>query len=78
MGGETIRSWRTSPERTPDPAKASEVEVRFTADGPATSRVELEHRGFGRHGPGGDACRAGLGSPEGWPYILDRCAAVAS
>ncbi len=62
-----VFSWQISPERVPepDPVKASEVEVRFTAEGLATTRVELEHRGFEHHGPGGDAYRAGLGSPEG-------------
>jgi uncharacterized protein YndB with AHSA1/START domain len=73
-------SWQISPERVPEPnpAKASEVEVRFVAEGPSTTRVELEHRGFARHGEGGDAYRAGMGSPEGWMYILDRYVASAA
>jgi uncharacterized protein YndB with AHSA1/START domain len=71
-----VLAWQISPERAPepDPAKASEVEVRFVAEGPSVTRVELEHRGFERHGAGGAGYRAGMGAPQGWPYILDRYA----
>lgn len=69
-----VFTWQISPRREPEPnpAKASEVEVRFTPEGVSATRVELEHRYFARHGEGGDEYRAGLGSPHGWPYILDR------
>jgi uncharacterized protein YndB with AHSA1/START domain len=68
-----VFSWQVGPGRepVPDPEQASEVEVRFVAGGEGT-RVELEHRGFTRHGEGADEYRAGLGSPQGWPYITDR------
>jgi len=68
--------WQIGPDRVPvpDPAKASEVEVRFAAEGPSTTRVEVEHRAFARHGDGGAGYREGLDSPQGWPYMLDRYA----
>ncbi|GAA2079343.1 SRPBCC family protein [Actinomadura alba] len=49
----------------PDPAHASEVEVRFVADGNST-RVELVHRYFERHGAGAPAVRAAVESTGGW------------
>jgi uncharacterized protein YndB with AHSA1/START domain len=49
-----------------DPEKTSEVEVRFTADGPDRTRVELEHRNIDRHGEGWEAMRDAVGSPNGW------------
>jgi hypothetical protein len=42
------------------------------------TRVQLEHRGFMRHGPCGLAYRAAFSSPVGWPYILNRYAAAVA
>ena len=62
----------------PDPAHASEVEVRFIAEGPTQTRVELEHRGFERHGAGADGVRGGIDAPTGWTYVLDLFAKHAA
>jgi uncharacterized protein YndB with AHSA1/START domain len=74
-----VFTWQISAERTPepDPAKAGEVEVRFVASGTDTTRVELEHRGFERHGEAGAGYRAAMDSEYGWARILARFAAAA-
>jgi uncharacterized protein YndB with AHSA1/START domain len=49
-----------------DPDRTSEVEVRFTAQGPERTLVELEHRNLERHGEGWEKMRDAVGSPDGW------------
>jgi uncharacterized protein YndB with AHSA1/START domain len=68
-------TWQISPRRepVPDPARASEVEVRFETTDDGTTRVDLEHRGFARHGEGADEYRRMMGE-QGWPYALERYA----
>jgi uncharacterized protein YndB with AHSA1/START domain len=53
----------------PDPEHASEVEVRFIAETPTSTRIELEHRGFERHGAGAQAVHDGV--DRGWSYCLE-------
>jgi uncharacterized protein YndB with AHSA1/START domain len=57
-----------------DPARTSEVEVRFVAEGPERTRVELEHRYLDRHGEGWQNMRGAVGSPGGWQGGLQRFA----
>lgn len=57
-----------------DPAKTSEVEVRFTPEGPQRTLVELEHRGIDRHGDGWENMRDAVGSPGGWSNGLQAFA----
>ena len=55
-----------------DPLRTSEVEVRFVAEGPGRTRVDLEHRNLDRHGEGWEQMRDAVGSPEGWQVGLRR------
>jgi uncharacterized protein YndB with AHSA1/START domain len=73
-----VFSWDISPRWTieTDQAQASEVEVRFYAESPTRTRVELEHRHLDRHGPGWEALTEGVDGPQGWPLYLDRYAAL--
>jgi uncharacterized protein YndB with AHSA1/START domain len=48
----------------PDPAKTSEVEVTFSAEGPSRTRVVLTHRHLDRHGEGWEQMRDAVSS--GW------------
>ena len=49
-----------------DHERTSEVEVRFLAESPNRTRVDLEHRNLERHGDGWEGMRDAVGSPEGW------------
>jgi uncharacterized protein YndB with AHSA1/START domain len=61
-------------KREEDPERTSEVEVRFVAEGPHSTRVELEHRGIERHGEGWEGMRDAVGSPAGWHAGLEAFA----
>jgi uncharacterized protein YndB with AHSA1/START domain len=54
----------------PDPEHASEIEVRFTPDGPGQTTVEVEHRLFDRL-VGGDAIHGTINGGGGWTALLD-------
>jgi uncharacterized protein YndB with AHSA1/START domain len=64
-------------EFDPDPEKATEIEVHFVAEGPTTTRVELEHRGFERLGEHAASVSEAVGSPNGWSGLLALYAKVA-
>lgn len=59
-----------------DPEKTSEWEVRFIAETPARTRVEIEHRHLDRHGSGWQAKRDSIDGDSGWPAYLTRYAAL--
>lgn len=63
-----VISWDINPrwQIETDHEKTSEVEVRFTAEGPDRTHVALEHRHLDRHGEGWEQMRDAVGSPGGW------------
>jgi uncharacterized protein YndB with AHSA1/START domain len=71
-----VMAWKITHQWAyePDPAKASEVEVKFTPIG-ASTRVDLEHRHFERHGEGAGVMRTSIDSPGGWGGLLAMYAA---
>jgi uncharacterized protein YndB with AHSA1/START domain len=71
-----LLSWDISPQWQieTDPEKTSEWEVRFTAETPNRTRVELEHRKLERHGGGWEGVRDGVAGDRGWPLYLQRYA----
>ena len=75
-----VFSWDIGPtwQIATEPENTSEVEVRFIAETPQRTRVELEHRNIDRHGPGWEAVRGGVGDDAGWSLYLERYRALVA
>jgi uncharacterized protein YndB with AHSA1/START domain len=75
-----LLSWNISPrwQIETNPEKASEWEVRFTAETAQRTRVEIEHRKLERHGEGWEGVRDGVAGDQGWPLYLQRYAEVVA
>ena len=73
-----VFSWDIGPtwQLETDPENASEVEVRFVAETPDRTRIELEHRHIDRHGPGWQSVADGVSHDRGWPLYLERYASL--
>jgi uncharacterized protein YndB with AHSA1/START domain len=73
-----VFSWDIGPmwQIETDAGRTSEVEVRFVAESPERTRVELEHRHLDRHGDGWEGVRDGVDNDAGWPLYLERYAAL--
>lgn len=69
-----LLTWDISPrwQIETDPDKTSEWEVRFIAETPGRTRLELEHRHLERHGEGWEGVRDGVEGDQGWPLYLKR------
>lgn len=61
----------------PDPDRASEIEVRFTSDGPEQTTVTVEHRHFDRL-VAGQAVHDAIRGGGGWPALLDSYATTVA
>lgn len=73
-----VLSWQIGPDRAPvpDPARASEVEVRFSTAPDGRTQVDVEHRHFDRHGADAEGYRQAL--TAGWHELLSRYATAAT
>ena len=71
-----VIAWRISPQWQfePDLARTSEVEVRFIPQPDGSTRVDLEHRHFERHGAGWEAMRTAVDGAMGWGELLNAFA----
>ena len=66
-----VISWDLNSNWKPDTTVSSEVEVRFIAQGPLATLVELEHRNFERLGAeAGASMRKDVDG--GWPGMLEH------
>jgi uncharacterized protein YndB with AHSA1/START domain len=72
-----ILSWQIDSRWAFDPELLTEVEVRFTAEGPDRTRVDVEHRQLENFGDAAEAMRKTFESDQGWPLILARFGSVA-
>jgi uncharacterized protein YndB with AHSA1/START domain len=71
-----VMVWQINAQWKPDPAMKSEVDVRFTADGPDTTLVELLHHKFETMGAdAGASMRNDV--DRGWPGLIERYAQEA-
>jgi uncharacterized protein YndB with AHSA1/START domain len=69
-----LLTWNISPQWQieTDPQKVSEWEVRFIAETPQQTRVEIEHRRLDRHGEGWENLRDAVAGDGGWPLYTKR------
>jgi Activator of Hsp90 ATPase homolog 1-like protein len=77
--GRLVLSWHLQADfdYDPDPARASEIEVRFVAEAPDRTRVEFSHSHLERHDDP-ERVRTGVDGPGGWTSILAAYAERAS
>ncbi len=73
--GRLVLAWRINAEFKFDAALHTEVEVRFSAEGPNATRVEFEHRLLENLGERAAAVRESLNG--GWAGIVDLYASAA-
>ena len=75
-----VMAWKVSPEwkYEPDLSRSSEVEVRFTPERDGSTRVDLEHRYFERHGAGWEQMRSQVDAQGGWGGLLQLFAEKAA
>jgi len=72
-----VLAWQITANWQYDPSFTTEVQVDFRAQGPKTTKVELEHRDLHRYGAAAEGLRKEIDSDGGWRLIVERFAKVA-
>jgi uncharacterized protein YndB with AHSA1/START domain len=65
-----VLAWEIDAQFRQDPNLRTEVDVRFIAEGPGKTRVELEHRLLENFGDQADRMQAVFDSDGGWTGLL--------
>jgi len=65
--------WQISPKREPipNPENASDISIKFTANGKFTTSLEFEHYNFENHGDGAEEYQKMMNGEKGWEFILN-------
>ena len=77
---QVVLSWQMSADWTfePDPARASEIDVRFLAEAPDRTRLEYAHTHLERYAEHAERMRAALAAPNAAQLVVDAYAAAAA
>jgi hypothetical protein len=73
-----VSEGRRAGRMRPFGSTGASSQVRFIAETPQRTRVELEHRDLQRHGDGWEGVREGVRGDEGWPLYLERFAVLVN
>jgi uncharacterized protein YndB with AHSA1/START domain len=65
-----VITWQISAEWRYDPKLVTTIEVRFVAEAPDRTRVQLEHRDLDRFGPDAERMRLTFDAPGAWDATL--------
>ena len=71
-----LLDWQISANWEYDADVHTEVEVRFIAQSPSRTLVELEHRHLQNYGDDCEKIKATVDSPGGWQGLLEKFAAL--
>jgi len=72
-----VVTWQIGHDWTYRPDLITTIEIRFEAEGPDRTRVELEHRDLASFGEHAEEMRAIFGADDAWNQILADFAAAA-
>lgn len=72
-----VLAWQIDANWQYDPSLVTPVELRFTAEAPDRTRVDLEHRELARFGPQAEKMRATFEGPGAWEGLLHAFAVAA-